>query len=339
MKPTSIFSIALAATLSATLTTTALGQATTVPVGAMTVSIPAGTTSVPSNTVVAVPLQDPAAPSSGVACGKITSYSGSVITVTDAGWTDSALASTTAPYMLQFTSGSAQGRYYEISANTATTVTVVGADLATEGVANDDSFQIVPVDTLKTLFGSSTLLGGTTAAASDAVYIFEGGSWVGYYYNTTYTHWRKLGGPQSDKDNVVLKPDTGFIVQRKSDALTLTFTGRVPSCNYKTSVANAGNTVIMTGFPKDTTIGDLALDTKLSGWVKNSSAASADKLTIFEGGSWVSYYHNTSMWRKTGGPATDKSGVVISAGVPIIITKVGSASGETAISIPLPYSL
>ena len=315
--------------------------ATTVPVGAMTFTVAGGSVAVPSTTVISVPLHEEATLTSGVSTGVIASYTGSVITVTNAGWTPAELASTTTPFMLQLKSGAGEGRFLPITANTNATVTVSGVDLATEGVAAGDSFKIIPVDTLNTLFGSTTLQGGSSPASSDLVYLFEGGAWVGYYYNTTKNFWVKTPGPVTNKNDTVLKPDSGFMITRKGSSLLISFIGTVPSSKFKTTVVNAGSTLISTGFPVDTTIAGLSLDTKLAGWVKSSTAASADSVSIFSGGGWISYYYDPAkgFWRKTSGPATNQGSTPIPAGTLVLITKKGATAGTSSVTLPIPYTL
>jgi hypothetical protein len=259
--------------------------------------------------------------------------------VTGAGWTDSALATAAFPYAFRITSGTAIGSTFTITANTTDTLTTTGVDFTTLGLvtgASGDSFRLIPVDTLNTLFGSTTLLGGTSSTDADIVTL-SSTSQSSYYYNSTLGRWVRTIGPTTDRGNTIIAVDSAVTVTRKSSAMTLRFTGRVPDVRFSLVVANAGNTYTHTGFPTDVTLGVLSLQTALSGWV--SSASTADILWVDIGGGSAAYFHNGSNWQRTIGPATNRDSVNILAGTPIIIFKRGTASGSSLLIRNLPYSL
>lgn len=331
------------AALSVAASTISFAQtASTVPVGFMTFAVSAGTPAAPVTTPIAMPLQDaPAA--AGAMSGYITSITSNSLTVTGAGWTASALSDPTTPYMLRLTKGAAAGITFGISANTDSTLTLVGSDLTTLGVvtgAGNDTFEIFPVDTLFTLFGTSTLLGGTSATNADVVYIMSGGAWVGYYFNTTRGFWvRTTGSTAINRNATILAPETGFLVERRGPALSLTITGRVPVCKFSANVLNSGNSLVHTGFPTSSTLGGFAVQTALPGWVTSPSAATADWLYVFSAGAWVSYYHNGTNWLRTTGPAINRDSIAVEAGAPVLLFKRGAAAGFSALTKALPYSL
>ena len=162
----------------------------TVPVGALSVTINAGSVAAPTNTSFAIPLLDtPLATGAGVA--RISSLTSTTITATGAGWTAGALATAAFPYAFRITSGAAIGSTFTITANTIDTLTTTGVDFTTLGLvtgASGDSFRLIPVDTLSTLFGSTTLLGGTTATDADIVTL-SSSSQLSYYYNSSLGRW------------------------------------------------------------------------------------------------------------------------------------------------------
>jgi hypothetical protein len=316
---------------------------TTVPVGVMTYAIPAGTPAAPSLTAISFQLYDQTPPNQGIgngAVGQITADSTTkttLINVANGGWVAGALSSNLAPYLLRITSGAKEGKFYRITANTATTLTISGMNSFDLGT----TFQIVSAETLENFFvGTNALLGGSSAAESDVVYLFQGGSWVGYYFNTTNSRWLKTSGRSLSTDNfgsMMLHPESGLMIQRKGAALSLVYAGTVPNNQFNASIPNSGGFVTNSGFPVDTTLGSLALDLKLSGWVKSAQPLSADRVSLFQGGSWVSYYNNGTTWRKVSGRAADESGVKIAAGTSIIITKIGAAANSSDLIIVKPF--
>ena len=326
--------------LTAPLLLPAAQTTTTVPVGALSFTINAGSVAVPANTSFAIPLLDtPLATGAGVA--RISSLTSTTITATGAGWTAGALATAAFPYAFRITTGAAAGATFAITDNTTDTLTTTAVDFTTLGIvtgASGDSFRLIPVDTLNTLFGSTTLLGGTTATDADIVTL-SSTSQLSYYYNTTLGRWIRTIGPTTDRGNTPISLDSAVTITRKSTALTLRFTGRVPDVRFSLVVANSGNTYTHTGFPTDVTLGVLSLQTALSGWVSAASASNADILWVDIGGSSLAYFHNGSYWQRTIGPATNRDSNVISAGTPIIIFKRGTSSGTSTLIRNLPYSL
>lgn len=309
------------------------------PVGGMAVPISAGTTLAPLTTSFSIPLQDtPAA--TGVTTGAISSLTSTSITVTGAGWTSGALVLPGFPYAVKILSGQAAGLSLLVSSNTTDTINVSGVSLTTLNVAAGDRFTLVPVDTLNTLFGSNTLQGGATAADADIVTL-SSTSQLSYYYNTALTpaRWVRTSGPTADRGTTPILPDTVVSITRKSSAMTLVFLGNVPTSRAMISVANSGSTYTNTGFPTAVTLGSLALQTKVPGWVSSASAASADLLGVNSGGAWTYYFHNGTNWQRTSGPTINRDTVAIPAGAAIQLFKAGIASGNTYFIRDVPYSL
>ncbi len=312
----------------------------TVPVGALSFTINGGSVAVPVSTSFAIPLLDtPLATGAGVA--RISSITATTVTATGAGWTVGALATPAFPYAFRITSGAASGTTMAVTANTADTLTTTGVDLTTLGLvsgASGDSFRLIPVDTLNTLFGAATLLGGASAAEADIV-ILSSSSQLAYYYNSSLARWVRTTGPTTDRGNTPIPPDSALTITRKSSAMILRFTGRVPDVRFSLVVPNAGATYTHAGFPTDITLGALSLQTALTGWVSAPAASSADTLSVGIGADSLSYFHNGSNWQRTTGPATNRNAITITAGTPILIFKRGSAAGSARFNRNLPYSL
>lgn len=315
-------------------------SATSHPMGALTVTINAGSVSAPVSTSFALPLYDPPL-AVGAGVGRISAVTATTLTCTGAGWTAGALATATFPYAFRITSGTAAGATFYVTANTADSLTTSGVDLSAQGIltgASGDTFRLIPVDTLNTLFGSGTLLGGTGPTDADIVYLGTS-SQLAYYYNTSLARWVRTTGPTTDRGNTPIPLDSAVLVTRKSTALTLRFTGRVPDVRFSLPVANSGATYTHTGFPTDVTLGSLGLQTALPGWVSGASAATADILTVGLTADGLSYFYNGTYWQRTTGPATNRDAIVITAGTPILIFKRGAASGTSSFTRALPYAL
>jgi uncharacterized protein (TIGR02597 family) len=313
------------------------GTVSTVPVGYMKFDIAGGTPAAPTTTVFGIPLDDTSVPPAGIRAGYIESFTANTLTNASGAWTAN-LANPTAPWLVRITSGPAAGKLLDITANTATTLTVSGANLTTLGLtAGTDTFELVPMDTLGSLFGSTTLLGGTSASTADNVQVRTGNSWLPYFYDTNVGFWRRTIGLATNSNNIRLRPDTGVQIIRRGPATTLTFTGRVPSTAFRASINNATTTVIHSGFPTDTTLGALSIQTLVPGWRSSPTVTGADTVLLFNGGVWIGYFHNGSSWQTTSGVNSDS--VIIPAGALITIQRPGAAVGTTELTRARPYSL
>jgi DNA/RNA endonuclease G (NUC1) len=305
----------------------------TVPVGYMNVAIAGGTPGAPVITPVGLPLDKTSAPPAGIRAGLIESFTANTLTQSGGGWTAN-LGGPVSPWLAKITSGSSAGRTLDVVSNTATTLTLSGADLTTLGlVAGADTFELVRMETLFSLFGSAALQGGTSASAADNVQVRSGTTWLAYYFDTTLGYWRRTIGPATNSNNVLVRPQSGVQIVRRAPALTLTFTGRAPATPFRAPVNNASSTVIHAGFPTDTTLGALALQTKLPAWT------GGDLVGLYNGTAWVTYLFNGSFWQTASGPAVVSDNVAIPAGALITIQRAGTTPGVSEFVRALPYSL
>lgn len=301
----------------------------TVPVGYMKYSVAATATS-----SIGIPLDDTAVPSAGIRAGKIESFTVNTLNNSGGGWTSN-LASATAPWLVRITSGPSAGKTLDITGNTATTLTISGADLTTLGLtAGTDTFELVPLDTLFGLFGSASLQGGTSAGVADNVQVRVGTALFVYYYDTNLGFWRRNLGPAVNANSVPVRPGAGVQIVRRGGAMEFTFAGRAPATTFRASIFNAGTTTITTGFPTDTTLGGLAAQTLLSGW-----RTGVDIVGVYNGTAWTNYAFNGSFWQPAAGPATNSDSISIPAGALINLQRPGATAGTTDLVRNLPYSL
>jgi uncharacterized protein (TIGR02597 family) len=172
-------------------------------------------------------------------------------------------------------SGSKEGRWYAITGNAPTTVTVeLAGDTLGAAVTTGTEIQIIPFWTLNTLFpegagvkpsptflAQSTVLipdqvrAGTNLAASDAFFYFSGNSFGG-------EGWRKFGAPPNELfDGFALLPDSALIVRHESPGDT---TITIPGAVQMTSLTNLFGT-LETNKPQDTSLAfNVAVPTSLA---------------------------------------------------------------------------
>jgi hypothetical protein len=339
-------------------------EATTTPVGFMTVSVPAGTAS-PSNSTISVPLYNTPDFTNAVATLDGTTlitpalpaapYYEGKFTMTGANWTPSEFAGGANPRLVRV-KGSVTpahvGQTFLVSANTANQLSIIlpsGVTDVSNVLSVGDSCEIVPANTLAKLFGPN-LAGATNAfvgypavsaanwfqtgvnsGVADNVLVWNGTTWDTYYNNNT--NWKKAGS-LLNQNNVIIYSDDGlFVIRRAATALSVTLAGTVPSTIEQTPLAGAGSTFLPNRFPVDTTLAQTGIRST-AGWITASSAGSADKVFVWEGTTWGTYYHNGTTWRKAGSLANwdTKS---IPAGTAVFITKI---SGGSTLTQNLPYT-
>ncbi len=356
--------IALVASLTSTLaipSVLAQETATTDPVGFVTVGITAGTGTTKRNTLFSVPLLETESIQGQVA-GTITGVTANTISNSNAGWADGALSQPETPFLIQITSGAAEGRMFLISssantggailgaANTPTTVTVSSLDAAQVDltslgiVTGTDTYKIYACDTLSSFFGTpetTGIQGGTSAANADTVIVVLNGSASTYFYNTgvTPSRWSRVAFGSPSAANVALLPYYGVQYARlAATPLSLVVTGGVPTEGRKVSVKNSGPTLLSQYWPADSTLQSLALNS-IPGWLSGPNASSADTVVLTSGGSASTYFYDGTNWRRVafGSPLADNT--VIGVGTTVQIVRKGTAAGYGTLAQTPPYTL
>jgi len=333
---------------------TSIAQVATVPEGYVTVTIAAGTGTVYTQTPFSAPLLT-ATGIAGQANGRITAVGTNTITNSAAAWTASALATLGNPYFINFTSGTNAGRMFQITANTATQLTVnpQSLDLTTLGFvtgASGNTYEIVQGDTLLGILGTTAngVVGGTStqfnAGTIDKVLVTDpsNGATLNYYFDTSVSQWRRAGSGVN-QGNLVVSPKSGLNYFRiAATATTLQFLGKVPSTSSKHQIPTIGTTIVSNYFPTDTTLTNLNIH-NISGWRKvNESGvtiATSDRVVLKVSGVYISYFFDASLnqWRRAGS-GLDQSGASVPTGAAIRFVRLGS-SGTSTWDTTLPYAL
>ncbi len=338
----------------AAMTLTSVAQTvTTVPVGAVTVTIAAGTGTVKNATIVSFPLINSTVVN-GTGTGVIASITSNTITCTSAGWTSSALAQSATPYLVKITTGSAAGRTFIISGNTADTLTIntsdgvsaTPVDLSSLGIATGsggDTFKIENADTILSIFGAGDSLGaagplgGSNPNLVDTIQLNIANSYQTYYYDTTQSSWVNVAS-EALSNNVIIRPDAAVIYNRiQNTAFTILVTGLVPDIPRRSIVRSGQVTILSTYWPLNTTLAGLALQ-NLSGWVAASDPNIADTVQLRMGSSWKTCYYDGSNWIDLASEAV-ANGFTVGAGSGLTIRKRAVTGTPVIFNQALPYSL
>jgi len=312
---------------------------TTDPVGFTAVTItPAVDANTPRCTVVSIPFHTAATFS-----GAMTSVDGSnSFSCSSAGWTASQF--TTTPNLVRIKGGSQTGRYFLVTANTATQITVnAGAYNLTTILSGTDSFEVVPANTFASLFGTGSSSTpavpfqiGNTANTADNLMLWNGVSWDAYFNNGT--NWKCSGATLSQNNSIIYPDEAIFIIRRSTNTLSLTFQGTIPTTPLMTDIGGPGGVFAAHQYPVDTTL-LLTGISSLPNWKTGNTANTADNLLLWNGISWDAYYHNGTNW-KAAGSTLNQNGATISTNSGMFIRRVSAASGSASTLVQaLPYSL
>jgi len=308
--------------------------ATTDPVGFTTVTVRAKTGSTKATTTIVLPMELPDAYAGSCAGAVVTVVSGqTVITFPSAIFTANQFTGTANEHYFRLTSGSNNGDFSKVVANTTTSITLADDFSAVLVVSSGtaSAFSLTPYWTLGKAFPSGGgLTGGTSATAADTITIYNA-SFVGttYYYNTSNSRWQT---GISASDNVLIPPGTGLAVARnQTSAASIVQVGNVPlgyssvDINGSSSGTATKYTLVGSAYPlASKTLKDIGLYTGSSstGVVGGTSATAADTITIYNPSTGVgtAYYYNTTNARwQTGISASDT--VTIPEGASVLITR------------------
>jgi len=285
----------------------------------------------------------------GVSNGKVTSIGSNSIISQNAGWVPGELSNPSQPHAILLTSGQEEGRAFLISTTTPNTFDTVYIDdtefirhgsLRSLSVSINDSFKIIPIDTLSSFFGtpeSSLILGGASASLADTVTLVNNGSANSYYFNTTFSRWSRIALGNPDASNVPILPYYGIQYSRLgATPLEFLLTGQVPVGKRVVPIKESGTTLLSQYWASDRTLNSLGLDT-IVGWRTGANAASSDVVAATFGGSVNSYFYDGTNWRRValGNPLANTT--VFPLGSSLLINRKGNLTGFSKYLEQNPY--
>ncbi len=261
-------------------------------------------------------------------------------------------------YYVRFTTGSAAGQWSTISNNTSGTSTVNFANTAFLGsIAAGDKFEVFRHQTLGSVFPDGHV--GYSFAASSSAFVrpFEvllpstasgtnKAPALTYYFLSSAQEWRQVGATGS-KDNVVLAPQSYFILRNKTAGdLTFVATGVVPTGTLVQSipVQSVKNDVYVTASnPLPIALNDLNLGGTPAFKTSSSLFVRQDELLVYNNGlaalnkaPSATYFYYAGTWRKVaaGSPIVND---IIPAGAAIVLRKVSGTPASFDWSRPTGF--
>jgi len=320
----------------------------TTPFGGVKISIAAGAGTMSKMSVVSFPLYNHPE-GVGAVVGKITAVTSTTISDENAEWAVPSFVTAESPMFLRIKSGAAEGRTFQITSNTADTLTISSSDgvsttaidFVSLGVVADDTYEIIVGDTILSAFGRGTIdgddapLGGSNINNADVIRYYNNGQWQLYFYSLASNTWENLS--RISVNNMVISPDSCILYERRMGTLSFVLTGFVPTVQRQVVVRNGGATMLSAFLPVDITLNELGLE-KMPGWVKSTVFNSADKVSLFLNGNWMICYHNGTRWTNLSRQAVGDS--IIDAGTAMNIERADSLQTTgTVFKQSLPYEL
>ncbi len=294
----------------------------TVPVGRITYTLTQG-----RETSLSFPLLLPVGSIGGRCAGVLDSVGTNTLDDNEGGWSAGELSQPAAPYLLRLTSGTAAGRTFTVSTtaqNTATQLTLVtdGVDLTSLGLQPGvDTYELVPADTLASLFPAGKLLSGSVATG-DNLRLWNGATWLVYYHDGA--NWRRQGAGLAD--NVVVRPDQAWMLARRGTTLSISITGTVPAVGATTQIKGKATNALAL-LPLRRTFAQFPLQNLIPGWTSNpASPASGDIVRIWNGTGWITYYHSASGWMRQGAGSAENT-MLLEPGRPVLVVRPAAANG------------
>jgi len=307
------------------------------PVGYVTQTITAGTGTGRVFTPISLPLYSPASITNS--SGSISSVSATGLTVSGASF--GTLSDASSPYAVRITSGTLEGANFHVSSNTSDTLTFnfnLSSVGSTTGLQAGDTYEIIEVDTLNSLFGGPSdgvIFSAASQADADVVYVFTSGAWLSYFHNGN--NWvRKSGRSTIISDDLPLTSDSAVLFSRISATSTsYVLTGTVPSTDSILRLNGSGLSYLANNTPTAITLGNLGLQ-NAAGF---ENGVAGDAIYLYSSGSWLKYNYDGNNWiRKSGRSTIISNDVEIPSGSGFVFSKA-SATSEASASLGLQYTL
>ncbi|MBC8040830.1 MAG: metallophosphoesterase [Opitutaceae bacterium] len=310
---------------------------TTTPVGRMTYSFAQG-----QDIPVAFILNRPLGAITGKGAGFITGVGAGTLDNSDAGWTSGQLSQAATPHLVRILTGPAAGLVLPVStatANTATRLTLDtgGLDLTTLGIVpGQDSYELLPGQTLETLFPGGLFRTGASITVADSLRAWNGTAFVYYFHNGS--GWQRSGAGGGAAPNTLVRPDQGWILKRYAPTAPFRMLGSVSPVSLRLPVKRAATAYVAT-LPINETFDQFALQTKVSGWSSNPASPTAgDHVRIWSGSTWLVYlYTPANGWTRYGIAGSAGATPLSLPGRPFMISRPAAGAGVDLVTQPKPY--
>lgn len=244
----------------------------------------------------------------------------------------------TQPHAVFVTSGAFAGFTFRVLGTSARGITVdpQGFDLS-QILAEGDAFEVRPLHTFRSLFGSDAanvpFAAAADASRADQLLVQREGAWRAYWF--TGSTWRRAGSTADAGDDVILPQDGIVVYRRASSAVDVRFIGDAPETDAVVAVPAGSVTPVANPFPIDATIGEFGFET-VSGWRCGAQPDQADQVQVCTGNVWRTFWHDGASWKINSGSPADAT--IPAGSAMIVVRKTGNAANPFAL-ITRPYDL
>lgn len=304
-----------------------------------------------SDTIVALPFARLPAVTINVA-----STNGNVVTASGTpGWTVNqfiyAAGTQSNTYYLRFETGALSGRYFDITSNSASALTLNLGSGSLAGVTTGDQASVIPYWTFGTVFANGNgIHRSTSTIARNSEVLLPDTTTTGvnlsptaiYYFHTnasaSFAAWRKVGSALTNRNDDTIAPNNYLTIRHKI-ATNTTFTsyGDVILSNITLTLVSSASSkqdnAIGLARPIPVSLADSALISSGAFTPSANSIARKDELLVFNNSATNVnkapvdiYYYFNSAWRKVGLPATTDVGTsnVFVPGAGVLLRKAAT---------------
>lgn len=269
--------------------------------------------------------------------GTSTLIRGKLLKDTEATWTNDQFNPPGAKpgkstHCVEITSGPSAGVIVDIvRTDSARKVLVLGQPLPGKS-GPKATYRIRRHWTLATLFGAANEVGlrAGDAGMADQISIYNGKGYDVFYYSDAEagTGWRRVGKGDQDQAGYVIYPDDGLLIRRHDETPLNAIVTGIVKAGRTTIPVHLGTNLIGNVYPSAVTLADSRLYTgSPATGVRSGNAKSADKVLIYNGTDFDTYYYQANTlgrgWRKSGDPHTDAGATEIPAGGAFMLKRGG----------------
>lgn len=264
------------------------------------------------------------------------------------------------PHFLRFTSGGEEGRAFEVTGNTADTVTIDTGNETLSSVASADLFKLIPYWTLETLFpawqGTIHESAGVLPVQRGTEILFFDTTSEGInlspdrVYFRTSEGWKQAGQGYPDAGEIPIEPGAVFVVRHPpgvSDTVFISYSfveKEGVGVGVKSVLGSPQDSVVALERPIPVILSNLDLEGVFEESPSNADADRADQLLVFDRESGTinslpnrTYFLTASGWREdTGNNTAAADNSIIPEGSVLVIRKAPGTSTATQVWLNLP---
>jgi hypothetical protein len=220
------------------------------------------------------------------------------------------------PLVVRMTSGRGDGRTFEIDSRGGNRLRLATSEDLTATISKGDRFEILPSDTLGSLFGTDGrgLTTDENPDHADNVSLLKDGKWETYYHNGH--RWLRVGdASRVNRNATTIVPGEGFLfVRRTATPFALQVSGNVPEDAAFSAPPTVSLALVGNPFPTGRRLGAIADELDLErgrGW---------DSISVRTAGGWRSYFPRGQKWVAEDG-SVSRRGPMVNAGAAVLVER------------------